>query len=672
MAAFELALGLHRRGAVAEAEAAYRSCLGTEPSAAAYNNLAALQWSRRAHDEAQASWRAAISLAPRETDAHSNLAAALKQLGHTRSAWHVLTAAVALVPASSGLYARMGALLTAGRPLSVLSKRALRVALAVARTAVRLSPTEGPLWHNLALAMVAQGGPNATARAGRAYRRALALDPLSADNHVGLASTQPRDEATMTLRQAIGIASGGTMHGPTAALYYNLGNLLQLGRYDAWRAHASAALDAVPVDSSSVLAAGGEDAGRHGGGRATLVQGAARSSLLSALSEAPQLAAIEATRLFEVAARLRPTHADAHYNAALAPQQAHIDLPWSHPITAYGHALRLAPTDAKIWSRLVTTLDWAGKTSEAAHLCDAAVRAGVWQDARQRPAMLVPGLAASPWHESVAYEPLLRTLRGAHELLLDALDAVVSSGAMLPQPEGLQEAGQEWQVFDVGEACAAASTAASAAASTVAITAARAAAAGADPAGGTVGATRGGRVRDHLTPACRVLDELRTSGASASPPHVPLRVQFSRMAGGVHVRPHTGPTNAKLTLHYGLVVPSDCGGDQGGAGESRGGEGSGIGAEVRLGSGAHGGGDSGDGDGDGHACRATSRIRVGEETRPFVSRGLLAFDDSFEHEVWNGAKTARTTLVLHVAHPDLAGDIQSVVEATGALARVGG
>ena len=44
-------------------------------------------------------------------------------------------------------------------------------------------------------------------------------------------------------------------------------------------------------------------------------------------------------------------------------------------------------------------------------------------------------------------------------------------------------------------------------------------------------------------------------------------------------------------------------------------------------------------------------MRVGDEVRPFGRGRLLAFDDSFEHEVWT--PTARTTLVLHVAHPEL-------------------
>ena len=99
-------------------------------------------------------------------------------------------------------------------------------------------------------------------------------------------------------------------------------------------------------------------------------------------------------------------------------------------------------------------------------------------------------------------------------------------------------------------------------------------------------------------------------------PFAPLKAQFSTMAPGVHVRPHTGPTNAKLTVHYGLQVPD--------------------GAAIRV---------------------------AGGSWRPFVERGLLVFDDSYEHEVWQNGTSDRTTLVLHVAHPDLARAFSEVVRA---------
>ena len=205
--------------------------------------------------------------------------------------------------------------------------------------------------------------------------------------------------------------------------------------------------------------------------------------------------------------------------------------------------------------------------------------------------------------------------------------AVVSSGRMVPQPEGLQEAGQRWEVYDLTEACAD-------------ISGDRIAAADDDTNGGarphvqngdgsrTDADTPSSAQRHPLHPtSCRVLRELAAAGEGASPPYMPLKAQLSSMAAGVHVRPHTGPTNQKLTVHYGLEVPAGTDG------------------------------------------RTASTIRVGRDTRPFVPRGLLVFDDSFEHEVWQNASTTRTTLVLHVAHPELAKQaalMQGAVIAVGA------
>ena len=49
-------------------------------------------------------------------------------------------------------------------------------------------------------------------------------------------------------------------------------------------------------------------------------------------------------------------------------------------------------------------------------------------------------------------------------------------------------------------------------------------------------------------------------------------------------------------------------------------------------------------------------MRVDDEVRPFVQDGLLAFDDSYEHEVWQDSEGPRTTLVLHVSNPALGGE----------------
>ena len=162
---FEHALAAHQQGRVTEAEAAYRAAINLNgagtfnpaTAAAAYNNLASLLLNRGVVTEAEYCWRTAIELSPGSADAHGNLATALLQQGRRRHAWQTLTRAVTLSPESSALYVKLGAVLTAGRPLSSLAPEAVRGAAAIARAALRLSPAQAVLWHNLGLALAASG-----------------------------------------------------------------------------------------------------------------------------------------------------------------------------------------------------------------------------------------------------------------------------------------------------------------------------------------------------------------------------------------------------------------------------------------------------------------------------------------------------------------------------------
>jgi aspartyl/asparaginyl beta-hydroxylase (cupin superfamily) len=82
-------------------------------------------------------------------------------------------------------------------------------------------------------------------------------------------------------------------------------------------------------------------------------------------------------------------------------------------------------------------------------------------------------------------------------------------------------------------------------------------------------------------------------------------VYFSALTPGTTVRPHCGPTNTRLRCHFACSVPRDCG------------------------------------------------IRVGAESRVWEEGRCLVFDDSFEHEVWNGGEETRIVLLLDIWHPDL-------------------
>ncbi|XP_069033673.1 aspartyl/asparaginyl beta-hydroxylase isoform X2 [Embiotoca jacksoni] len=84
------------------------------------------------------------------------------------------------------------------------------------------------------------------------------------------------------------------------------------------------------------------------------------------------------------------------------------------------------------------------------------------------------------------------------------------------------------------------------------------------------------------------------------------QIKFSVMQPGTHVWPHTGPTNCRLRMHLGLVIPKQ-------------------------------------------GCR----IRCTDQTRTWDEGKVLIFDDSFEHEVWQDADSFRLIFIVDVWHPEL-------------------
>jgi len=80
---------------------------------------------------------------------------------------------------------------------------------------------------------------------------------------------------------------------------------------------------------------------------------------------------------------------------------------------------------------------------------------------------------------------------------------------------------------------------------------------------------------------------------------------YSILAPGTTLLPHCGPSNNRLTLHLGLVVPREC------------------------------------------------SITVAGETRSWREGQCLCFDDSFEHSVTHAGREPRVVLMLNFPHPDL-------------------
>jgi aspartyl/asparaginyl beta-hydroxylase (cupin superfamily) len=94
-------------------------------------------------------------------------------------------------------------------------------------------------------------------------------------------------------------------------------------------------------------------------------------------------------------------------------------------------------------------------------------------------------------------------------------------------------------------------------------------------------------------------------------------VYFSVVNPGVRIAPHCGPTNSRIRIHLGIRIPDGA------------------------------------------------SMRVGEENRPWREGRCSAFDDSWEHEVFNDSPYARAVLLLDVWHPELTSNQRlKLIEAT--------
>jgi aspartate beta-hydroxylase len=80
---------------------------------------------------------------------------------------------------------------------------------------------------------------------------------------------------------------------------------------------------------------------------------------------------------------------------------------------------------------------------------------------------------------------------------------------------------------------------------------------------------------------------------------------FSLLKPNTQIPPHTGATNIRTIIHLPLIVPADC------------------------------------------------TFRVGNETRAWVEGEAFAFDDTIEHEAWNGSGELRAVLLIDTWNPHL-------------------
>lgn len=191
--------------------------------------------------------------------------------------------------------------------------------------------------------------------------------------------------------------------------------------------------------------------------------------------------------------------------------------------------------------------------------------ASVWQ----RSLYNVKGLKAEPWWtpKETGYTELVRVLERNWRTIRDEALAVMDqkTGLFVPEEENLREKG-EWGQYTLWQQ------------------------------GRKVGNSCAG-----VPKTCSLLERFpEATGCKRG------QIKFSVMQPGTHVWPHTGPTNCRLRIHLGLVVPKQ-------------------------------------------GCR----IRCTNQTRTWEEGKVLIFDDSFEHEVWQDADSFRLIFIVDVWHPEL-------------------
>ncbi|XP_048451660.1 aspartyl/asparaginyl beta-hydroxylase [Rhincodon typus] len=191
--------------------------------------------------------------------------------------------------------------------------------------------------------------------------------------------------------------------------------------------------------------------------------------------------------------------------------------------------------------------------------------ASVWQ----RSLYNVNGLKAQPWWttKETGYTELVKALERNWKLIRDEGLAVMDKerGFFLPEDENLREKG-DWSQFTLWQQ-----------------------------------GRRAEKSCKQVPKTCALFEKFpESTGCKRG------QIKYSVMHPGTHVWPHTGPTNCRLRMHLGLVIPKQ-------------------------------------------GCK----IRCANETREWKEGKVIIFDDSFEHEVWQDANSYRLIFIVDVWHPEL-------------------
>lgn len=225
--------------------------------------------------------------------------------------------------------------------------------------------------------------------------------------------------------------------------------------------------------------------------------------------------------------------------------------------------------DGRFYFHLGDALQRVGEPQEARRWYERGHQRGHFSSVWQRSLYNVEGLTARPWWtpRETGYFDLIKTLERNWKTIRDEALAVMDqkSGLFLPEEENLRETG-EWGQYTLWQQ-----------------------------------GRRAGSACQSVPKTCALMEKFpEATGCKRG------QIKFSVMQPGTHVWPHTGPTNCRLRLHLGLVIPHT-------------------------------------------GCR----LRCTDSTREWEEGKVLIFDDSFEHEVWQDADSFRLIFIVDVWHPEL-------------------
>ena len=305
----------------------------------------------------------------------------------------------------------------------------------------------------------------------------------------------------------------------------------------------------------------------------------ARRNIIPALASIGKYA--EAENHAVLLTMLRPDDEDAHFSVGVVKMHRG-DM--SGAAEAYKNALKAKPGFREAHINLDSVLLKLGMIEDCRHWASVATKTCdmFWTSAMQRPPHFVSGIRSRPWYDSNDFSWIKR-LEGAWAAIrnegMAAMTKAAKEQASKAMPvtwgqvggralhDGSLVASGEWRELLLF---------------------------------GTGGAGEEGRRQCPFTSALlSSIPEIvhaATVGVGEA--------LFSVLSPTTHLRPHCGSTNARLTAHLGVRVPSGC------------------------------------------------RIRCGDVERTWEEGKCIVFDDSFEHEVWHNGDEPRLVLLMNFWHPD--------------------